>query len=60
MGDQGIEARPALGLEDGGDGDGVSSVGGEAIDGLGRKDDEAAVGQGAGGFGVGHSQARRA
>ena len=60
MGDQGVEARAALGLEDGGHRDGVSGVGGEAIDGLGREDHEAAVGQDAGGLGVGHSQARRA
>ena len=42
MGDQRVEARPALGLEDGGDGGGIAGVGGEAVDRLGRQDDEAA------------------
>ena len=58
MGDQGVEAGAALGLEDGGDGDGVAGVRSEAIDGLGRQDDEATVGQGPRGLGVRHSQAR--
>ena len=40
MGDQRVEARPALGLEDPGDGQRIAGVGGQAIDGLGRKGDE--------------------
>jgi len=45
MGDQGIEARPALGLEDGRDRAWVGGVGGEAVDGLGRQNDEPAAAQ---------------
>ena len=37
MDDQRIEARPALGLVDSGDRCGVGGVGGEAVDGLGRR-----------------------
>ncbi|WGM37936.1 hypothetical protein AMEJIAPC_00837 [Caulobacter sp. NIBR1757] len=40
MGDQGVEARPALGFEDTGDGQRVGGVGGQAIDRLGREGDE--------------------
>ena len=60
MGDQRIEAGPALGLEDGGHGGGVSGVGGEAVDGLGRQDDEPPGGQRLGGLGVGRAYWRRA
>ena len=59
MGDQRIEARPALGFEDGGDGGGVPRVGGQTIDGFGRQDDEPAGGQGLGGLGVGGAWRRR-
>ena len=48
MGDQRVEARPALGLEDRGDGGGVGGVGGQAIDGFGRQHDEASLTQGVG------------
>ena len=46
MGDQRIEARPALGLVDGGHGARVGRVGGQAIDGLGGQDDQPAGAQG--------------
>ena len=58
MGDQGVEARPPLGLEDAGHSDGVSGVGAEAIDRLGGQDDKPAVGERANGPGVGHGQPR--
>ena len=45
MGDQGIEGRPALGLVDAGDRGRIGGIGAEAIDGLGRKRDQAAFGQ---------------
>ena len=40
MGDQRIEARPAFGLEDAGDGLAIGRVAGEAVDGLGRDRDD--------------------
>lgn len=46
MGDQGVEARAALGLEDRGDGDGVGGIGGQAIDGLCRQDNQSTRAQG--------------
>ena len=58
MGDQGIEARPPLGLEDGSDSDGVAGVCTEAIDRLGGQDDKPAFGERADGPGVGHGQPR--
>ena len=42
MGDQRIEARPALGLEDAGDGLAIGGVAGKAVDGLGRDGDDVA------------------
>ena len=42
MGDQGIEARTPLGLEQARDGDRIGGVGGETIDRLGGQDDELA------------------
>ena len=49
MGDQRIEARPALGLEDARDGLAVGGVGGEPVDGLGRdRHDLARLDQGEG------------
>ena len=45
MGDQRIEAGASLGLEDGRHGNRVAGVGGEAIDGLGRQQDQIAVRQ---------------
>jgi hypothetical protein len=53
VGDQGVEARPALGLEDGGDGAGVPGVGGQAVDRLGRHDDQPPRRQGRRGLGDG-------
>ena len=58
MGDERIETGAALGLEDGGHGGRVSGVSAQAVDGLGRQDDEAAIGQDARGLGVGHGQPR--
>ena len=49
MGDQGVEPRPALGLEDGGDGARIGGVGRKPIDRLGRQDDKPARTQGADG-----------
>ncbi len=40
MGDQRVETRPALGLEDTGDSQRVTGVGRQAVDGLGREGDE--------------------
>ena len=60
VGDQGVEAGPALGLEDGGDRGRIPGVGGEAIDRLGRQDQEAAGRQGLGRLGVGGSGKVRA
>lgn len=51
MGDQRVEARPAFGLENGGDRPRVFRVGGQPIDGLGGQDDEAAKAQRLGGLG---------
>ena len=41
--DERVEAGPPLGGVDGGDGSGVRGVGGQAIDRLGRQNDEAAA-----------------
>lgn len=60
VGDQRIESRPALGFEYGGDRNGVAGVGGKAIDGFGRQDDQTAGGESLGGLSVGCAQARRA
>ncbi len=51
MGDEGVEARPALGLEDGGYRARVRGVGGQAVDRLGRQQDKLARGQRPGGGG---------
>jgi hypothetical protein len=51
MGDQGVEARPALGRVDRRHGAGVGGVGRQAIDRLGRQDDQAAAFQRSGGLG---------
>ncbi len=48
MGDQRIEAGPALGLIEGGHGGGVASVGGQAVDRLGGQDHQGAGAQGLG------------
>ena len=58
MGNQGVEAWPALGFEDGSHCDGVAGVGGQAVDRLGRQDDQIAVGEGANGLDIGHGQPR--
>ena len=62
--DKRVEARPPFRRVDSRDRFGVGGVGGEAVDGLGRQDDEAAAGQGLCGHGVGRAaagaQARRA
>ena len=42
MGDQRVEARPALGLEDAGDGRAIGGVAGQPVDGLGRDRDDLA------------------
>lgn len=60
VGDQRIEARPALGFKDGGDRDGVAGVGSQAINGLGRQNYETAGCESLGGLGVGRTQSRRA
>ena len=49
VGDQRVEARPALGLEDRRHGGRIGRVRAQAIDGLGRQDDQPARAQGAGG-----------
>jgi hypothetical protein len=49
MGDQRVEPRPALGLVEPRHGDRIGGVGGEAVDGFRRQDDEAARGQRLGG-----------
>jgi hypothetical protein len=49
VGDQGIEARPALGGENLGDGGRIGGVCGQAIDCFCRQDDELAAAQGLGG-----------
>ncbi len=49
MGDQGIELRPALGLEHLGRGARIAGVAGQAIDGLGRQDGQLAAQKGADG-----------
>ena len=54
MGDQRIETRAALGLEDARHSDGVRGVGAEAVDGLGRERDETARAQDLGGAGDAH------
>jgi hypothetical protein len=53
MSDQRIEGRAALGGIDGRDGGRIRRVGGKAIDGLGRQDDQPAVRQSLGGIGGG-------
>ncbi len=58
MDDEGIEARPALGRVDLGDGLVLRRVGAEPIDGLGRKGDELAFDQSLGGMGDGMGQLR--
>ncbi len=45
MGDQRIEARPALGLVEPRHGGGIGGVGGQAVDGLGGQDDQLAGGE---------------
>ena len=57
MADQRIELRPALGLEDGGDGALVGGVAAQAIDGLGREGDQPALEQEARGLGDAHRSA---
>ncbi len=49
MGDQRVEARTALGLEDRRHGRGVRGVGAQAVDGLGRQQREPAVAEGSSG-----------
>ena len=58
VGDQGVEAGPALGLENAGHGSGVPGIGGEAIDGLCRQDDQPPGLQRLNRLGVGRAQPR--
>jgi len=57
VGDQRVEGRAALGGIDGRDGGGIGSVRREAIDGLGRQDDQPTVLQRARGVGCAQSWA---